>query len=423
MTSELAEVKGSSLSIAESEELKEHEAVIGRNLMGFVETGTRLLAIRDKGLYRDFGTFEEYCRERWGLVRTYAYEIIDAAKVSLNVSGIPDTPSLSAVSQARPLASLKPDEQREAWSRAVDSASNGKPTAAEVKAHAEQVKAERDAREKRKLNDLFSKAPAQTSEIAGATWEVRQGDCLTELDAIERGSARLIFADPPYNIGIDYGEHYSDKRDENEFNEWCARWIFACHEALSEDGSLWLLSPPDMAASLWFFGATQAGFRLRQWITWYESFGVNTTKQFNLCSRALLWLVKDDGRFVFNATAPQIRRASDRQAIYNDPRANPDGKLWDDVWGINPPIPRVVGTSVERMPEFPTQLPLALLRPIVACASEPGDLIVDPFSGSGTTGAACLELGRRYIGIELSERFAELSRLRLSGMEVGHDVR
>ena len=62
------------------------------------------------------------------------------------------------------------------------------------------------------------------------------------------------------------------------------------------------------------------------------------------------------------------------------------------------------------MPDFPTQLPIALLRPIVACASRPGDLVVDPFSGSGTTGAACIELGRRFVGLELSENFADLSR-------------
>ncbi len=67
------------------------------------------------------------------------------------------------------------------------------------------------------------------------------------------------------------------------------------------------------------------------------------------------------------------------------------------------------------MPLFPTQLPLALLRPIVACASDPGDLVVDPFSGSGTTGHACIELGRRFKGIELSEKFADLSRKRLKG--------
>jgi site-specific DNA-methyltransferase (adenine-specific) len=95
-------------------------------------------------------------------------------------------------------------------------------------------------------------------------------------------------------------------------------------------------------------------------------------------------------RFVFHP-APEIRRPSARRAIYRDRRAAPAGKLWDDVWTI----PRLAGTHRGRIKAFPAQLPIRLLRPIVACASEPGDLVIDPFSGSATTGAAGIELGRR----------------------------
>jgi site-specific DNA-methyltransferase (adenine-specific) len=122
----------------------------------------------------------------------------------------------------------------------------------------------------------------------------------------------------------------------------------------------------------------------------------------------------DARRFVFNRDA--VTRPSDRQAKYADKRANPRGKLWDDVWGINPPIPRLTGTCNERIPGFPTQLPLRLLEPIVLCASEPGDLVVDPFCGSGTTGVAAIENKRRFIGIEKSDKFARLARLRLRGV-------
>jgi site-specific DNA-methyltransferase (adenine-specific) len=108
-----------------------------------------------------------------------------------------------------------------------------------------------------------------------------------------------------------------------------------------------------------------------------------------------------------------VNRPSDRQTKYGDSRADPAGKCWDDVWGITPPIPRLVDNHHERIPDFPTQLPLDLLRPIVSAHSDPGDLVLDPFSGSGTTGCACIELGRRFVGIELSEKFADLSRKRL----------
>jgi site-specific DNA-methyltransferase (adenine-specific) len=161
----------------------------------------------------------------------------------------------------------------------------------------------------------------------------------------------------------------------------------------------------------------QIGLHRQQWITWYESFGVNCSRKFNRCSRPLLWYTKSKKGFTANHDAPEVRRPSDRLLKYKDKRANPLGKLWDDVWGINPPIPRVCGTFKERIPEFPTQLPLALLRPIVAFSSNPGDVVLDPFSGSATTGVAAIEKGRRYIGIELGEKYARLSRERLANAE------
>ena len=78
-------------------------------------------------------------------------------------------------------------------------------------------------------------------------------------------------------------------------------------------------------------------------------------------------------------------------------------------------IPRLAGTHGERIKGFPTQLPEKLLQPVIGCAADPGDLVIDPFSGSATTGAVCLNLGRRYVGIELEERFCVLAGARLSG--------
>jgi hypothetical protein len=121
------------LSLAESDELAQCEATIAKGMETFVEVGTALLRIRDSRLYREtFGTFEDYCRGRWSMERRHAYRLIDAASVVSNVSNwtqeIPHTES-----QARPLTSLDPDDQREAWSRAVETAPNGKVTADHVK--------------------------------------------------------------------------------------------------------------------------------------------------------------------------------------------------------------------------------------------------------------------------------------------------
>lgn len=294
---------------------------------------------------------------------------------------------------------------------------------AEILAEAKRIREakardQREERERKRLADLKRRAEEAKAKVDPGRmgWEIVSGDCLAVFDERFEAKAerpRLIFADPPYNIGIDYGDHVDDKRRDEEFFDWLGEVIARAWFNLADDGSFWLLLNHEWGYRAAYLAENQ-GFTLRQWITWFESFGVNCSGKFNRCSRPLLWFVKDPARFVFHADAPEIRRESDRLAKYADPRANPDGKTWDDVWGINPPIPRLTGTAAERIPKFPTQLPLALVRPIVACASDPGDLVCDPFNGSGTTGVACIEFGRRYLGIEAGEDFAALSRDRLT---------
>lgn len=253
--------------------------------------------------------------------------------------------------------------------------------------------------------------PAAAADDDGRPWRVIVGDCLEVLPTLTPGSARLAFADPPYNIGVDYGDgEDADLMPPAEFAAWLSRWVALCRDVLTPDGSLWLLISDDYAAEA-AVAVKAAGFTLRNWIKWYETFGVNCPDKFNRTSRHLLYAVK--GRaWVFNREA--VSRPSDRQTKYDDPRADPRGKTLDDVWLD---IPRLAGTHAERVPSFPTQLPLALLRRVVACASREGDLIVDPFNGSGTTGAAALSLGRRYVGIEKQEKFARLARARLSSVQ------
>jgi site-specific DNA-methyltransferase (adenine-specific) len=179
---------------------------------------------------------------------------------------------------------------------------------------------------------------------------------------------------------------------------------------LTGDGSLWVLINDEHAAHFAIM-LQEAGLCRRSWIKWYETFGVNCRRKFNRTSRHLFHCTRHPRRFIFHAEA--VNRPSARLAVYRDKRANPAGKNWDDVWGIDPPIPRLTGTCAERIQGFPTQLPLALLRPVVGCASDPDDLILDPFAGSCTTGVAAIEAGRRFIGIEREARFVELAGDRL----------
>jgi DNA modification methylase/ParB-like chromosome segregation protein Spo0J len=276
-------------------------------------------------------------------------------------------------------------------------------------------RAKREVKKAEKRAELQARAEAVAAAPAATRcWEVVTGDAVAVLGRPGGEPARLIFADPPYNIGFDYGEGHDDALPADQYLKWCRRWADACARRLTPDGSLWVLINDEWADELGCM-LRRAGLHRRAWIKWYESFGVNCANNFNRCSRHLFYMVKDPRRFVFNADA--VTRPSDRQAKYGDKRADPGGKLWDDVWGLNPPIPRLVGTAAERIPDVPTQLPLQLLTAVVGCASGPGDLVIDPFSGSGSTGEAAIRLGRRFLGIDRSETYSNLARMRLTAAE------
>lgn len=127
------------LSTLETTRLAALETTIDAGMQTFVDVGSALLEIRDSRLYRqEFATFEDYCRERWGMSRSYAHRMIDAATVTENLLPIGNIPATE--SQARPLTSLAPDQQREAWQRAIDTAPNGKVTAAHVQSVVDEMR-------------------------------------------------------------------------------------------------------------------------------------------------------------------------------------------------------------------------------------------------------------------------------------------
>jgi site-specific DNA-methyltransferase (adenine-specific) len=266
----------------------------------------------------------------------------------------------------------------------------------------------RSEKRRRELQEAAAKAVAEhTSDRP--KWSILNVDVIDGLQTVrdEHGPARLIFTDPPYNIGIDYGQgEKADLLTPQAYMKWVRNWFSLCWDCLTDDGSLWVMIGDEYAAE-YCTELKATGFTVRSWIKWYETFGVNCSNKFNRTSRHIFYAVKDEKSFVFNPEP--VTRPSDRQTKYGDSRASAGGKVWDDVWQI----PRLTGTCAERIPDFPTQLPLALVEPIVLCASMPGDLVVDPFNGSGTSGVAAIRNGRKYVGVEKSEKFADMADMRL----------
>ena len=234
------------------------------------------------------------------------------------------------------------------------------------------------------------------------------GDCIEHLGAMPADSVNLIVADPPYNIGIDYGDgSRADRRSDADYIEWSRAWIAAAARTLAPDGAMWVICGQEYAGDHQL-AMRDAGLHWRNTVTWVETFGVNCRKKFSRTSRPMFYAVKHPRQFTFNVEA--LTTASARQTKYGDKRASPGGKVLDDVWTI----PRVCGTFRERVKGVPTQLPLALVRRIVLGLTRPGDLVLDPFTGSGTTGVVCAEYGRRFAGIELREQYAVIARERIN---------
>lgn len=249
---------------------------------------------------------------------------------------------------------------------------------------------------------------------------ITTGDCIKHLAALPAGSVNLVVADPPYNIGIDYGDgRRADQLPDADYIAWTRRWIEAAARVLTDDGTMFVICGQEYAGDHQI-AMRDAGLRWRNTITWVETFGVNCRWKFNRTSRPCFYFTKHPSRFTFNRETVTTR--SRRQEI-GDPRANPAGKVLDDVWTIS----RVCGTFRERVKGVPTQLPLALVRRIVLGLTRPGDLVLDPFTGSGTTGVVCMEHGRRFQGIELREEYAAIARARIDtaaqhGSEVKHGL-
>jgi site-specific DNA-methyltransferase (adenine-specific) len=232
-------------------------------------------------------------------------------------------------------------------------------------------------------------------------------DCIELLSQVNEPFVDLIFADPPFNIGYKY-DKYHDKQKKKNYIAWTRDWMAACRNVLKPTGSFYIAIGDDYAANVKVI-ADELGLVMRNWIIWHYTFGQQTKTKFARAHTHIFYFVNDNKNFTFNDFA--VRVPSDRQLIYNDKRANSLGKIPDDVWTQ---FPRVCGTFKERTRWHPCQMPESLLTRIIAVSSNPGDCVLDPFSGSGTTAAVAARTGRNYLGIEMSEDYVKNSRLRLA---------
>ena len=264
---------------------------------------------------------------------------------------------------------------------------------------------------------------------------VHTGDCLDKLGQMKTGSIDLAFADPPFNIGYDY-DVYNDRRDADQYLAWSKKWMAEVARVLKPDGTFWLAIGDEYAAELKVIAHRELGFTPRSWVVWYYTFGVHCKKKFARSHAHLFHFVKDPKNFTFNFNDSAVRVPSARQTTYLDVRANPAGRLPDDTWILRPQdipekftpdedtwyFPRVCGTFKERAGWHGCQMPEQLLGRVVRACSNPGDIVLDPFGGSGTTLAVAKKLHRHFLGFELSPEYSSQIQTRLDASHPGQPL-
>lgn len=250
------------------------------------------------------------------------------------------------------------------------------------------------------------------NKAVARVWVGDTRELLPKIPEVAAGTVDLVFADPPFNWNRAY-DKWDDALPREDYLDFTRRWIDLCAGALRPGGSFWINIPDDTAAEIVLHLKNTLKFEMENWCIWHYRFGQNTTQRFINSKVHALWFVKPGAAHTWNRD--EVLEISDRAAIYEDPRTMskrdgvPAGKrvpmdVWyGKFWG------RVQGNSRERRHYHDNQLPEVYLERVVRACSNPGDTVLDPFLGSGTTGVISHALGRHFIGTEFSPANAKLA--------------
>lgn len=238
--------------------------------------------------------------------------------------------------------------------------------------------------------------------------EIIAGDALTELDKISTGSVDLVVADPPYNLGKDYGNNH-DVQGFEEYLSFSSSWLGNAHRILKPSGTLYVFMGFRFISYLYDILDRELQMFFNSWIVWHYTQGTGKTRGFSPRHDDILMFTKSRD-FKFNLDNIRVP-----QKYYRD-RNNMRGANPGDVWAFSH-----VHYCNENRQNHPTQKPEGLIERLVLASSDEGDLVVDPFSGSGTTLRVCQQLGRRAIGIEINPSYVAITRDRLSFEFTGFD--
>ncbi len=246
-----------------------------------------------------------------------------------------------------------------------------------------------------------------------------KGDVLETLSFFPKDCIDLIFADPPYllsnggftcqagrRVSVNKGKWDESKGLENDFN-FHRSWIRACRRVLKPNGTIWISGTYHSIYSC-AYALQRENFHILNDIAWFKpNASPNLScRYFTASHETLIWAIKNkQAKHTFNYEL--IKNGDWGEDFLKKPN-----KQMRSVWAIGTPKP-----EEKKFGKHPTQKPLELLRRIILSSSREGDIILDPFTGSSTTGLIAYEYGRKFIGIDIEEKYLALSKKRFEELE------
>ena len=238
--------------------------------------------------------------------------------------------------------------------------------------------------------------------------QILYGDALQLLSTLAPGSVDLIVADPPYNLGKRFGGEQT-MRGFEEYLDFSRQWLGEAVRLLKPRGTLYLFMGVRFISYLYAILERDLNLRFNSWIVWHYTQGMGKKNGFSPRHDDILMFTRTD-RYKFNLDNVRVPQK------YYRARNNMRGANPGDVWTYSH-----VHYSHPNRSDHPTQKPEGLIERMVLASSDEGDLVLDPFAGSGTTLRVCQQLRRRAIGIEVNPAYVTLAGERLSRPFTGFD--
>lgn len=243
--------------------------------------------------------------------------------------------------------------------------------------------------------------------------KIMQGDCLKLLKKLPDNSVDITFADPPFNLKKSYNS-YKDSLKLQEYLNWCEEWITEMVRITKPTGSIFLHNIPKWLTYYASFLNKQADFK--HWISW-DAPTAPMGKSLQPGHYGILFYAKDAKQLKYYEIRHPHKRTRKERILAKDYGGkkfmlHPFGPLVSDVW-----------TDIHRIKhnkfrdEHPCQLPIHLLERIILMSTDEGDIVLDPFIGTGTTAIAAKRLGRQYIGFDIDEQYVKITQQKLEQEE------